>query len=182
MRYIKTFNEKLLIESMDYIENDGYIKLDVDEKYFKDNGYIYQKLFASNIPFYHKKYNDHHIWCNMKMKDLFVDDWHDFLTPTILNYYIQNRNTDKVKTSTTFPDFRYISCRINRETGEIKSRDEILAEIGVVGEKLPSLEFLDKYNNSVYLNEWSPLVLSIRQMDPLIEEINRLTNNKFIIK
>lgn len=172
-----TSKERLLKENKNYIIKDN-LQFTVNLEYFKDNGYTHQELFAENIPYYHKKINtDHHIWCNLKYNQIHVEDWYGFLTPTILNYYIQNKNTDKVKTSTAFKNFKYIACKINRETGEIKTRDEILKELS--DEKPISLDTLEKYENSTYSTEWKELILSTNEMDILVDEINRLTNNKF---
>lgn len=157
---------------------DSNLSFVVEESYFKDNGYVYQELFADDIPFYHKdRVGEHHIWCRSEEKTFFVSDWYDFLTPTILNYYIQNRNSDKVVTSKTFDDYQSISTRINRKTGEIKTKIEIYSELS---DGLPmSLETIDKYHDSVYYNEWHELVLVRSCMDELVDEVNRLTNNKF---
>jgi len=155
--------KQFLNENKSYITND-ILHYVIDEDYFKNNGYCYQELFASDVPYYHKVVGERTIWCRVEDKMVFIADWYDFLTPTILNYFVKYRNSEDVKYSKTF-DFHYLTLRLNRETGEIvnKTRDMIMDDDNI-------------YNKG----PWHELVLPIEKTNKILDEINRLTNNRFI--
>ena len=145
-------------------------KYSISEDYFKDNDYVYQELFASDIPYFHKKIGDFHIWCEVDTKEVHIGDWYGFLTPAIIDYYIKNRDSDKVKYSKMF-DYYYIGGRLNRETGEIITTAEIMTEI----EKSDANDKVEAYFNNKYKKEpWCDICLSLRQMDPIVEELNKI--------
>jgi hypothetical protein len=74
----------------------------VDEDYFKNNGYVYTELSGFDIPCYYKEINGRTIWCKTEGKRVVIDDWHRFLTPTIINYFVQYRNGENVRYSKMF--------------------------------------------------------------------------------
>jgi len=158
---VKNFGQ-FLNENKSYISN-GLLNYVIDEDYFKSNGYRYQELFASDVPYYHKVVGERTIWCRVEDKMVFIEDWYDFLTPTILNYFVKYRNSEDVKYSKTF-DYHFLSLRLNRETGEIvnKTYDMVMNDDSI-------------YNN----RPWTELVLPIEETNKILDEINRITNNKF---
>lgn len=147
-------------------ENNTYIDTNelhyvIPEDEFKNLGYRYQELFASDIPHYIKKLKDGYtIWCNANDKSVIVNDWYDFLTPTIINYYLENKNGENVKYSKTF-DYHYITTRLNRQTGEIIVNNYKLD---------------DKYLDT----PWHELIIPIESFGMLVDELNKITDNKFI--
>ncbi len=155
---VKNFGQ-FLNENKSYISNTE-IHYVVNEDYFKNNGYQYQELFASDIPYYHKEVGERKIWCRVEDKMFFIEDWYDFLTPTILNYFVEYRNSENVKYSKTF-DYHYLTLRINRKTGEIFNY---------------TYGMIDDENLYDSTNE---LVLPIEETNKILDEVNRLTNNKF---
>lgn len=157
--------EQFINENTSYITNE-ILHYVVDEDYFKNNEYTYQELFAMDIPYYHKAVGEggkRTIWCKGTDKSIIIEDWYGFLTPTILNYFVQHRSSKDVKYSKTF-DYYYLTLKLNRETGEIvnKTHDMIMNDDNI-------------YNGK----HWYELVLSIDCTNELLDEINRLTNNKF---
>lgn len=82
------------------------------------------------------------------------------MTPTILNYFVEHKNSKDVKYSKTF-DFKYLSLRLNRETGKIYNFNH------------------DMLDNDELMDSTSELVLPIDNTNKILDEINRLTNNKF---
>lgn len=162
-KHISSFNEYFLNENKSYITNEilHYI---VDDEYFKSNGYTFQELFASDTPYYHKKVNERTIWCNAEDKSIFIQDWYDFLTPCILNYFIQNKEDSTY--SKTF-DYSFLSLRLNRQTGEIVKK---------------TIDMTINYDNCIYMDRpWVELVLPVEGTSEIVDEVNRLTNNKFIL-
>jgi len=142
-----------------YISN-GLLYYVVDEDYFKDNGYIYEELFAYGVPYYYKVVGQRTIWCRVEDKMVFIEDWHGFLTPTILNYFVEYRKSKNVKYSKTF-DIHFLTLRINRKSGEIINYTHDMID----DEKL--------YDSTNELN------LPIGLTNKILDEINRITNNKF---
>ncbi len=140
----------------------------VDEQYFKDNGYQYQKLFAMEIPYYHKKFEDFHVWCNADTKEVFVDDWYGFLTPMALKFYMAHK--DRLKVSTTFDDYEYMDFYLNRKSGEIILDDDVISQYKGDIEGY----FNCKYKKS---KEWREGVFIRSLSDVMVDEINRLTSN-----
>lgn len=135
--------------------------IDIDLDYFKKNGYCYQELFAYDIPYYHKEVGERKVWYRINDGMIFVDDWYGYLTPTILNYFVQHRNSEDVKYSKIF-DYHYLSLRINRLTGEIVN------------------DTYDICQDKNLKQTTCELILPISETNQLLDEINKLTNNKFI--
>ena len=143
----------------------------VDEQYFKDNDYTYQELFAMEIPYYHKKFDDYHIWCNVDTKEVFVDDLYGFLTPTVLKFYIANKS--KLKKSKTFDDYEYLAYYLNRKTGEIVTKDDAMSEFK------GKSNWMDLWFDSKYItdNSWTEKVFIKRICEQMIDEINWITDD-----
>lgn len=153
---IKKFNDYSINENKSYIANE-MLKYTVDDQYFKDNGYRFQKLFASETPYYIKKVNERTIWCNGETKEVFVADWYDFLTPTILNYFEEHKG--EAKYSKTF-DYSFLTLRLNRETGEIVKY---------------TIDMTINYDTCEYMDRpWVELVLPIEDTEEILQEVNRL--------
>lgn len=162
-KHISTFEDYFLNENNSHITKET-LHYTVDDDYFEANGYTYQELFASDTPYYHKKVNERTIWCNANDKSIFIQDWYDFLTPCILNYFIQNK--DDSKYSKTF-DYSYLTLRLNRQTGDIVKY---------------TIDMTMDYDNCIYMKSpWNELVLPVEGTIEIVNEINKITNNKFIL-
>lgn len=172
MKYLKKFNEQINTK-----ENLYYT---VSEDVLKERNYEYLELFASDIPYYHKKVNEYDIWCRVKNKFVYINDLYGFLTLAAIEFFLENRNNEEqVKYSKMF-DYHYISTKINRETGEIITIKNIMKKIA---EEMPNAtgeERLEKFFNNEYNdNPWHELVFPVEEWNELIEELNAITNNKF---
>lgn len=127
----------------------------VGDDYFKRNDYTYQELFASDVPYFHKKVDEWKIWCRKSDKTLFINDWYDELTPTILQYFTDHRYGEDVQYSKTF-DYHFLSLRLNRKTGEICNFTYDMLDT-------------DLYHST------TQLVLPIEGMNEVLTEIQNLT-------
>lgn len=137
------------------------LKYTIDESYFKENGYIFQGLFASDIPYFYKLIAERTVWCCAQDKEIFIEDWYGFLTPTILNYFNENKDGENLKYAKTF-DFYYLAFKINRKTGEIVN-------------KVP--EMVIDEDHKCNGKDWQEICLPIEDTLIIYNEIIKITNS-----
>jgi len=119
------------------------LKIKVDKGYFEKNGYIFQKLYASDYPVYHKKIESWTLWCWLDNGEIEINDWYDN-TLLITDFYIENR--DKMKQSKMFKDYQYIDFLLFLKTKEIVLKDDIIKTFD------NRLEFLKSdFNNNQHI-------------------------------
>jgi len=147
------------------LDKDSILRFKVDNRYFEDNNYVFQKLYAMEYPVYHKEVTEYHIWCWLDNKDISIKDWEND-TGIIVNYYLNNRQD--MKKSTIFKDFFYMTFYFNVKTKEF-----------VVDESkkyMKNFEEYEKYILKYSSRYWQKITLT-RLFDNVVNELKRLTKN-----
>lgn len=102
------------------------------------------------------------IWIRKAGRMIWVKDWYEH-TPTILRFYEANKHL--VKGGYISPEEKYMTAMLHRDSGKIEMR-EWKKEFDANGK--PTFYYSD--------NGWDTVYLVCSTIDPILEEIKRLTN------
>jgi len=139
------------------------LKINVDNSYFENNDYIFQKLYAAQYPVYHKKLTEYTLWCWVDNGDIEINDWYNN-SLLITEFYIKNR--DKMKQSKMFKDYKYLDCMLFLKTNEIVLKDDIIKKFK------NRLEFYKSdYNNNRHIQH----IVLTTLFDDVVSELKKIS-------
>lgn len=145
-----------------------HYKVSVQE--LRERGYTFQKLHARNYKCYWKEIHPGYtIWCWVSGKEVEIKDFY-CMSKTVLDYFLKHKDNGSMwGKGVMFPDLKYLPARLNRETGEILTRDEILK---IVKPKTYEEELNCEYHTN---RDWQELVFHFDTWVMIADEIKFLT-------